>query len=269
MRSEGKVICQPARPYPSHSSPASHPCHPVPPWPSCCLRPVLFTQIICFGIEPRISRLARTKKAYFPSVKSLKSVVTMLSIRVPSKSPPIAGQIRPTRLSDKLFSLLQIRFFGGKTAFTGSLQGFSRGQQPCFWPCILYPRWAVLFPNPCFNGPMNAKSSLNDTENDRPEPDGAASAAASQPASPCSASTPAPPQRHPSSVLHPRFRLPPPCLQSALSSAGLAKEEIRPPSPSLRRVNNPQLFRLHNRRIARAGARFNVTKFELIPLIST
>ena len=221
MRSEGKVICQPARPYPSHSSPASHPCHPVPPWPSCCLRPVLFTQIICFGIEPRISRLARTKKAYFPSVKSLKSVVTMLSIRVPSKSPPIAGQIRPpllhsntprshpsagspTRLSDKLFSLLQIRFFGGKTAFTGSLQGFFRGHKPRFWPCILYPRWAVAFSNPCFNSPMNAESSSTETDNtNRNTTNGAAD------------STPAPPSCPPSSILHPPSALPSPAPPSA------------------------------------------------------
>ena len=32
--------------------------------------------------------------------------------------------------------------------------------------------------------------------------------------------------------------------QSALSSVALAKEEIRPPSPSLRRVNNPQIASL-------------------------
>ena len=149
MRSEGKVICQPARPYPSHSSPASHPCHPVPPWPSCCLRPVLFTQIICFGIEPRISRLARTKKAYFPSVKSLKSVVTMLSIRVPSKSPPIAGQIRPPLLHSNTprshpsagsppafptnyFHFCKSAFLGAKPLLPGLYKAFLAVNNPVF-----------------------------------------------------------------------------------------------------------------------------------------
>jgi hypothetical protein len=49
--------------------------------------------------------------------------------------PPLRHSITPfphppvpfgshNRLSPKLFSLLQIRFFGSKTAFTQSLQGF-------------------------------------------------------------------------------------------------------------------------------------------------
>ena len=69
-----------------------------------------------------------------------------------------------TRLFTKLFSLLQIRFFGGKTAFTGSAQGFFRGQHPRFSACILYPRWAVPFSNLWFTSSMNTKLSIENTE---------------------------------------------------------------------------------------------------------
>jgi hypothetical protein len=107
-------------------------------------------------------------------------------------------------LSSKLFSLLQIHFFGGKTPFTGSLQGFFRGHKPRFWPCILYPRWAVAFSNPCFNSPMNAESSSTETDNtNRNTTNGAAD------------STPAPPSCPPSSILHPPSALPSPAPPSA------------------------------------------------------
>jgi hypothetical protein len=68
------------------------------------------------------------------------------------------------RVPARLFSLLQIRFFGGKTAFTGSLQGFFRGHYPPFSACILYPQWAVPFPNLWFNSTMNTKLSIENTE---------------------------------------------------------------------------------------------------------
>jgi len=50
-----------------------------------------------------------------------------------------------TRLPAKLFSLLQIRFFGGKRGFTGCRQGFFWGGQGRFWGLILYPRWTAAF----------------------------------------------------------------------------------------------------------------------------
>jgi hypothetical protein len=96
------------------------------------------------------------------------------------------------RLPAKLFSLLQIRFFGGKTAFTGSAQGFFRGQHPRFSACILYPRWAVPFSNLCFNSPMNTKLSIENTENANPGT-AAGPARAAHPAPP----SPALPIRHP------------------------------------------------------------------------
>jgi hypothetical protein len=93
----------------------------------------------------------------------------------PPSTPPLHHSITPflhppvpfgsqTRLSCKLFSLLQIRFFGSKTAFTQSLQGSFHGRKPPFSACILYPRWEGVFPNPCFNSAMNTKLCLNGTE---------------------------------------------------------------------------------------------------------
>jgi hypothetical protein len=69
-----------------------------------------------------------------------------------------------TSLLAKLFSLLQIRFFGGKTAFTGSLQGFFRGRYPRFPACILYPRWKGPFSNLWYDRSMNTKLSIENTE---------------------------------------------------------------------------------------------------------
>jgi hypothetical protein len=63
-----------------------------------------------------------------------------------SKFPIPAGS--QTRLSPKLFSLLQIALFRFWTPFTQSLQGFFCGPKPLFLPCIYYPRWPVTFSIP-------------------------------------------------------------------------------------------------------------------------
>ena len=100
------------------------------------------------------------------------------------------------RLPARLFSLLQIRFFGRKTAFTRSLQGSYCGQHPRFPACILYPRWAVPFSNLWFNSSMNTKSTMDHTENTSPGT-AAGPATAPHPASP----SPALPIRNPQSVI--------------------------------------------------------------------
>jgi len=111
--------------------------------------------------------VSRHQRPFGPCVPVRECNSTHHSITPPlhdSVCPPPLWQPNPP--FPKLFSLLQIRFFGGKTAFTECLQGFYWGQQPRFWPCILYPRWEGPFSNLCYDSPMNAKLCLNDTEDD-------------------------------------------------------------------------------------------------------